>query len=485
MKKELREKRSATIAESYLAFLVLIVIAAGGAVAEFEAKICLLIPACFDMVLAYRCGYSWKETMGAIAKEIHGKASIVLLIIVIGMLSGSFMISGTVPVLVTWLGSFISPQYTLVLTFIMLSILALGIGSSFAAMGTLGVVMFNVAVAQGLPAGVAAAACITGANMGQYLSPLGISLLCAAESNKVSPNRVIKDIAAPVAISFILTVVFFFVTGMKYSAEIAGVTTTLTEMTKEIYTNFNVNILVLLPLVVAIVLSVFRLPSIPVLIGSSFLAMLMGPILHGFSLKASVGALVNGFSCSTLLPDVVVSEAFAKLMNRGGINSMNNSVIFLIFALMNVGLLSKLGVFDVIRHTAFRKTTKPGLLTLNSSVFTCVLTGATTDVFPPLIIGSHVLRKPFIEANQDPDRVAAVTLANAQWIYNVVPWSHVAVISGGFYGVALGTWVPFAVFFWLVPLALVVLSLFGIGNTKLPEGYVDTVEESEVDEVHP
>lgn len=472
----LKEKRKATVFESYLALMILVIIAAGGAVAGYEAKIMLLLPACFDMILAWRCGYSWKESMDAIAKEVYSKVSIVILIIVIGMLSGAFMVSGTVPVLVAWMGGLIAPKYTLVLTFILVAILAVGIGSSFAAMGTLGVVMFNVATAQGLPAGAAAAACICGASMGQYLSPLGISVLCAAESNKISANRVIKDISLPTIISVIITAVFFVVIGTKYSVAVSDTASSLSAISAEIYTYFRSNVLILIPLLVAIILSALRLPSIPVLLFSTILAMLMGPLLHGFELKSCIDALANGFSCGSIFKNIEVSASFASLMNRGGISSMSNSVIFLVFALMNVGLMNKLGVFEVIQRTAFKKTNNPGRLTLSSAVFTWFLTAATTDVFPPIIIGSHILRKPFMEAGQDPDRVASVTLAGAQWIYNVVPWSHVAIINGTFYGVTLGSWVPFAVFFWLIPVIQVILSLVGIGNTRLPDGYVDSVE---------
>lgn len=473
-----KEKRKATVAESLLAIFILILFAAvGNGVLGWNLNVMMMLAAGAIMVIAKICGYSYKDMGKEIAATIGDRAGILLLLLLIGALGGAFMVSGTVPVLVSWLGRIINPNLTVVLTFVLTSLEAWLVGSSFVSMGTMGVIMCALGVAQGLPIGLCAAAGICGGNFGQYLSPLGITVICAAESNKITPARVVKDMFVPTAIATVITVVYYFFMGR--STSVGSDVSSLTNLITEIDANFSSNILIVVPFVVAVVLSLMKFPSVPVLILSIISALLIGVGVQGYSLGDCIGAIYSGYSTEVFLPGVELSAQITSLLNRGGIAGMTSSMVFLTFALVCIAVMGQIGVFDNIQKIMFKKTENPGLLTLTTALYSLVLGAATTDVFPPMIICSQTARKPFIEAGQDPDRVASVSLGPAQWVYNVVPWSHVAIINGAFFGVALGEWVPFAIFLWLIPLAQVILSFLGIGNKPLPDGYVDTVRSGD------
>ena len=172
-KKSLRIQRRPSLAETGITILfMLAALIVLYAVIGMDLKITLLLVLVFNVFMAWRCGVSFKAMEKAIGDRIGSLAFFMLVLLGIGFLIGTFLCSGTIPVLVVWLVELINPKIVLLLCLVLPSILALAVCSSFAAMGTLGIIMFSVATMVGIPPAMAAAACICGANFGQYFSPL-------------------------------------------------------------------------------------------------------------------------------------------------------------------------------------------------------------------------------------------------------------------------------------------------------------------------
>lgn len=470
--KEKKARRMPSIAEAYgtIAFM-LVVVGVGNGYLKLDLKMMLIVCTAFNMVMAAVCHNTWNDIQDGIVRKITSMGGCFLILLGIGFLVGTFMMSGTLPVLVSWLAALISPKYIMVLSFVLVGILSLAIGSSFAAMGTLGVVMFSVANVQGLPIGPSAAAVICGAWLGQYISPVADVVNCAASANKISTNQYMRDMSLPCGISAAITLVFFFVIGLQHGAASAEGLAGVQAFIADVQSNFNTTVLVVLPLILAIVLSVLKVNTIVVLFGSGFLALLLGVVLQGFAFTTCIGAAYSGFTTDIFLPGRELTAELASLLNRGGIFSMADSVVFLLCALACVGTLDVIGVFDVVQETLFRDTRSAGKLNLIATLAMLLFGLCTADPYPPAIVGADLLKKPFVKAGYDPRKAAVISQACGLLTTMCLPWSFCAWYSGNIYGATLGQFFPYAILFPLVPIVCVVLSFVGVGNPKLPADY--------------
>lgn len=410
--KVMKAKRKPSVAEAYLTILVMLVVIGGGAgVLGMDLKMMLIICTVFNMLMAKLCGNTYKDMEAGIVRKITDMGGCFLILMGIGFLVGTFMMSGTLPVLVSWLAGLISPNIIIVLSFVLCGVLSVCIGSSFAAMGTLGVVMFSVANVQGLPVGPTAAAVICGSWLGQYISPVADVVNCAASCNKITTNQYMKDMMLPVGISTVITLIFFVVIGMTYGGNaspeaLAGVQSFI----NDVKVNFNTSVVVILPLLMAIVLSLLKVNTVLVLFGSGFLALILGVLVQGFDAAACIGAAYSGFTTATFFPGVEMTAELSSLLNRGGIFSMGDSVLFLFCALACVGTMDVVGVFDVVQETLFRETKSAGKLTLISTLAMLLFGLCTADPYPPAIVGADLLKKPYVKAGYDPRKAAVVSM---------------------------------------------------------------------------
>lgn len=469
MSKEKRQRKP-TRAEALICIIfMLIALAVGNGVMGFDLKIMLVVCTAFNMVMAARCGISWEDMQSGIVKKITAMAPCMLILLGIGFIVGTMMLSGTIPLLVSWLARLINPKYCIVLSFVLLCIEAEAVGSSFAAMGTLGVVMMSVASVQGLPLGIAAAAIISGANFGQYFSPVADVLNCVATANDMTPYEFMKDMARPIGITTAITVIFYFICGMKGGGAGADAMDNVTLFIQEVQANFNTNPVLIFPLALAIALCVLKVPTVIVLFGSGFVALIMGCIFQGNDLSASLSASYSGYSAEVFLPNAEISEVLSTLVNRGGMFSMADSIVFLICIVACVGLFDVLGVFEAIQDILFRNVKSIGGVTLRAHIAMILFTMCAADIYPPLLVSKDLLAKPFREQGYEPKRAAIIAMACGQLCSYFLPWSFLAVYSANLFGVTIGEYVKYAIFFPLLPIVIIVLSYLGIGNQKLKE----------------
>ena len=469
-KKEKQKKlhRAPTVFEAVFTIVCMIaVIGIGNGVLKFDLKMMLVVCTAINMLMAWRCHASWQEVQDGIVAKITSMGGCFLILLGIGFLIGSCMISGTMPLLVSWLAGLISPKYCLVLSFILLSILAVAIGSSFAAMGTLGVVMFSVADLQGIPVGMAAAAVICGSWFGQYISPVADVVNCAAQINEMSTYDLIKDMIKPLGIATVITIIWFFVLGLNNTGYSADSMEKVNAFVADVNANFNTNPILILPIVLAIVLSIMKLPTVLVLFGSGFLALIMGVIFQGYPIADVISGAYQGFSSDVFLQGVELSNELTTLVNRGGMFSMADGMFFLFCALACVGTLDVIGVFDVIQKLIFRDIKNPGVLNLVSMLAILLFGVVTADPYPPVIISRDLLKEPFEKAGYDSKKAGIISLCGCLLTTMFLPWSFCAYYSGNVYGVTIGQFIPYAILFPLMPIIVVVLSFLGIGNKKL------------------
>lgn len=456
MDKKEKAVRAPSTFEAYSTIVVMIlVIGIGASVFDANIKVLLVICAAFNLLLAFRCGYTWEKIEEKIGETVGGLSGTIVIMLGIGFVISTWMFSGTAPALVYWLGSLISPKIIIVLSFILTGIMSMAIGSSFATMGTLGIVMFSAGIAQGIPAGVMAAAVICGANVGQYLSPLADCVSYNAGINKISIYKHIKLLTIPVAAGTLLTVVFYVICGMKFTSSGIVSFQAVEALRNEISANFEINILCLLPLIVAVALCFLKTPPALALFSSGFIAIIVGVITQKFSFLSGLEAAWSGFD-SNILNNEALSEEIIAFLNRGGSYSMADSVLFMVIAMITMEILGGIGVFEVVRESLFKNVTNSRHLTITTAVFSSIFTIITTNSWTSCAVTTEAMRDSYHKAGFSAGSVSAVTAACTYMVEQFLPWAFLAIYSASVFGVTVGDYVPWAVFFPFVAVITVI-----------------------------
>ena len=258
----IRTPRKLSVAETYItiAFMLCALIVLY-AIVGWDLKITLLLVLAFNVFMGWRIGTPFKNN-GKIHRRSYWQFGVLYAGIV-----GNWFSHGNVYLFRYHsrfnflVGTMCFPSIVLLLCLILPSILSVAVISSFATLGTLGIIMFSVATMCGVPPGLAAAACICGANFGQYFSPLGDTTNLCAQVNGISIQRFMKGFSIPFGISFVITAIVFFILGNMYVSG-SGTGSDIAVITDWVHANFNTSVLVLLPFVVAIVLALLKVHAI-------------------------------------------------------------------------------------------------------------------------------------------------------------------------------------------------------------------------------
>lgn len=464
--KQPREKRQATLAESLIIIVfMLLVLCFGSGVAGINVRVCLVVCIFFDIFMAWRMGHSWADCMPTIASKIGPLSTLFLILLGIGFVIGTWMMSGTVPVVVAWMAKAINPKLTIMLTFLFCAVLASAIGSNFTTGGTIGLVMFNVAMVQGLPPVVAAAAAASGSAFGSYLSPVADQPNNCASVCGYKTNDVIKELALPVGIAVVITCVVYFFIGLRGNADI-DVAAQTADLTNAVFSSYSGNIVILLPVLVVVLLSFTSLPSFVTLFASGTTAALVGIFVQGFTFKDATTVAWSGFKGSMLGEEVL--PMLSSLVSRGGMSSMLEGVIFIFLCVICTSMMSYLGCFEFLGKV-FGSFKSIGGLNVFSNLYVMLCALVTADMAPVHVIVSETVMEPYAKLGYSPKKAMAVSIAASRWITLCLPWSFPAVYMATLYDQSVVSMIPAAIFHPLVIVAQIVLTYIGIGNKKLSQ----------------
>lgn len=464
-----RKRREPSVFEAYFSVgALLALVGIGNGVFKFDLKTMLVLAAGIFLIIAFLCGATWDEINKGIVDKIAFMGSLFIILLGIGFLIASLIVSGTVPVLVSYLAALISPRYCLVLSFLITSVISFVTGSSFCTMGTVGVILFQVAVMQGTDIGIAAAAVICGSWIGNYSSPVSDIINCLALDYEMSTMSLMKELVQPYGLAMIITTVWFYVLGMG-SESTSGSTEAMGQVFSfidEVQSNFNMSPVLLFPILLVIVLSALKIPTIIVLFGTGMISLFMGVAFQGYSVGDVLGAGFSGFSSDVFLPGVQLSEEMSMMINRGGMISMGDSLVFMFCILTCIGIMDVIGVFKVIDRTVFAYARTPVKLTW-VTMFMSMLFGAVTgNDFATIILSRDLFADPYRKAGVELKGAAIITLTGVIISTMCLPWSFCADYSANIYGVRVFEYVPYSLWFLILPVMVLVFRFIEMRKRK-------------------
>ncbi|HAA17216.1 MAG TPA: sodium:proton antiporter, partial [Cytophagales bacterium] len=303
-------------------------------------ELVFLLAACFSIGHLLIIGYPWKAIEGAILQKITKGFPAVLILFAIGIIIGAWMVSGTIPMLVYWGIRLIDPRYLYALAFFIPILFSLMTGTSWGSVGTIGVVIIGVGQTVQADLGIVAGAIIGGAYFGDKLSPLSDSTNLAAIATEVPLYTHIRSMLYTTLPSALVAFIVFTIMGWVRPAAMTEVNSPeVTAILTELDRLFRFNVLLLLPPLVVLVGSLKRWPTLPVLLGSAVLAILIGLIFQPYGLSNTLLCLVRGFHTDMAAGSLTVSETVQNLVNRGGMYQLNEAIMFTLMVYLFIGSL--------------------------------------------------------------------------------------------------------------------------------------------------
>ncbi|WP_053073858.1 Na+/H+ antiporter NhaC [Bacillus sp. LL01] len=383
----------------------------------------------------------------------------ILLFILIGILIGVWMLSGTIPTFIYYGGQLISAQLFLPSVFIITAVIGISIGSSFTTTATVGVAFIALGTGMGFNPAIVAGAIISGALLGDKMSPLSDTTNIASAVCKVDLFEHIRHMLwTTIPAAIICLVVFSFMSNGANSGSSVGEFADLPAVLKA---EGLVSIWALLPAVVMFVVALKRVPAIFVMMVGIITGAVMAFILQpGINVAQLMDVMQNGYIGET------GDEAMDSILSKGGIQSMMWSVSLVLLTLSMGGLIQQLRVMERLLEMVQKFISTTGKLILATVVTAIGVNVTVGEQYMSIILTGQAFEKEYEKQGIASKNLARV-LEDAGTVINpLIPYGVSGVFMAGVLGVPVLDYLPFALFCLVSPLLSLFYGFTGISIKK-------------------
>ncbi|MEG1642008.1 MAG: Na+/H+ antiporter NhaC [Synergistaceae bacterium] len=410
-----------------------------------------------------------------------------LILYTVGILIGVWILSGVVPSMIYYGFMILSPSIFLFATLIICTISSLATGSSWGTSGTIGIALMGIASGLGIPAPVTAGIIISGGYCGDKLSPLSDTTNLAPAVAGADLFEHIKAMFYTTIPTYIIVAIITLVLGLKYGSgtiDMSKIEAMQMLMDKE----FNISFITLLAPLSVLFLSAIKKPALPSLWVGIFVAVVIA-FFNGTGIKEILGIMQNGYVpqlCAEIAkvadkaPELTAtiakynlpispeslsyaSKSLVKLMERGGLQSMNWTVTLILAAFVFSAVMESCGYFEVILKSAVAKVKSTvGLITITlTSGVLCNIFFA--DQYLSIALAGRMYKQSFDDLGLHPRMLSRSLEDSATLTSALVPWNTCGAYQAGVLGVATFEYLPYAFFNYLNVFVAIIVTYFGFG----------------------
>lgn len=464
--------RKPTFVEAIIPLVAMVLILGiGYGYLRLPTQALLIMAAAVSAVIAMRVGLTWQQMFEGIAERFVSSLTSMFVMICVGGLIASWMISGTIPLMIYYGVKIINQQYLFVTAFLVTAVISTFTGTSFGSAGTAGVAIMGVAYALGLPLEIAAGAVISGAVFGDKLSPLSDTTILAPIAAGADLYDHIKHLLYTTGAATILSLIVFTVVGMRIPANDMANPQTVTAVLTNLETLYNLTPILLIPPVIVFWGAYVKKPTIPILLLSSLVALVLGVIFQDFSVKTAVTAFVNGFNVN-LIPlvaakKVTVVKEIATLLNRGGMMGMMSTILLILCAFSFAGIFSKAGCIEVIIEKMLSSINSVGNLiasTVASTLFMSIVTGSS---YLAILIPGEMFKATYAKWNLAPKNLSRTLEDAGTCAVPIVPWAIAGTYMANTLGVPTLSYMPWAILCYSSFVFAIIFGYTGFSIAKL------------------
>ena len=400
----------------------------------------------------------WKNILKTISKNISSTTSAIIILLLIGSLTGTWLISGVVPAMIYYGLQILNPDFFLLASCIICAIVSLASGSSWSTIATIGIALIGIGQVLGISEGLIAGSIISGAYFGDKMSPLSDTTNLAAAMASSDLFSHIKYMMYTTIPSFVITLIIFFFIGLSIETT---TTQNINELLISLNSKFNINIFLFLVPILVVALIIKKTPAIPALMAGVALGALFAIVFQPQIIKElSQTDILNIKSYYRVIIDSIASDIqintenklMNNLLNSGGMKGMLSTIWLVICAMSFGGAMQETGLLKRISEPVIQYAKTTGSLIATTSG-TCIFFNLTTaDQYLSIVVPGKMFEDSFKNKGLAPENLSR-TLEDSGTVTSVlIPWNTCGAAQSAVLGVATLTYLPFCFFNLISPL---------------------------------
>jgi NhaC family Na+:H+ antiporter len=476
------EKKQATLLQALIPILALIalltlnVVVFGSDAIGGANQIVLLLAAGVAGLVAWQLGYTYEEINDSIVRSISSAMAAIIILLTIGSLSGTWLLSGIVPAMIYYGLKILNPTIFLFAAAIVCAIVSVATGSSWSTIATVGIALLGIGQALDLPEGVVAGAIISGAYFGDKMSPLSDTTNLAPAMAGTDLFTHIRYMAYTTVPSLIITLIIFLVWGFTFDT--AATQTDSNEVLVALESAFNLTPWLFVVPALVIFMIIKRVPAAPALLIGALLGGLFAVIfqpnvvnqvsgIEGDYLKSSFVAVMNALS--TTIHVQTDNAEINDLLTGKGMYGMLNTVWLIICAMIFGGVMESCGLLKRIADEIIRLAKSTGSLVTSTAV-TCLFFNVTaSDQYMAIAVPGRMYADTYRKRGLKPE-VLSRTLEDSGTVTSVlVPWNTCGATQAGVLGIATVVYAPYTFFCIISPLMTILFAYLNIKIRRLDD----------------
>ena len=432
-------------------------------------QIALLLSAGIAGIIAIRQGKNWISIRNQIISSISTAMPAMLILLLIGSLAGTWLISGVVPALILYGLEKLNAKIFLLAAVIICALVSVAPGSSWSTIATIGIALLGIGKALGMPEPVVAGAIISGAYFGDKVSPL-------SDTTNLAPAMAGTDLFTHIRYMFyttipslVITLVIFTIMG--FSGSHALYPSDVDEVARSISTTFHITPWLLLVPVLLIIIILKKVPPIPslligTLLGGAFSIIFQPQIISGISENLNNYAEQSYVTVmKSIFGEINIhseNKIVDELLHTSGMAGMLNTIWLILSAMVFGGVMESGGLLKRITISIISLTRSTGSLVL-STVVSCIFFNVTaSDQYLAIVVPGRMYSDTYDKHKLKPE-VLSRTLEDAGTMTSVlVPWNTCGATQSRVLGVSTFSYLPYCFFNLISPVMTVMMAYLNI-----------------------
>ena len=435
----------------------------------------LLIGGAIAGIIGFFYKVKYDTMLEKIAENLQSVTGALLILLFVGALAGTWLISGIIPAMIYYGLQILHPSIFLPACIVICAIISLATGSSWTTSATVGIALIGIGKVLGIPLGMVAGAVISGAYFGDKLSPLSDTTNLAPAMAGGELFSHIRYMSLTTIPSIVITLIVFLI--LSLTQETTGQADTITLMAA-INEKFTINGWLFLVPATVIVLIVKKSPPliallVGTLMGGVFALLFQSDILleitqsNILTSEVAYRAIMDAISVST---EITTSNALLNdLFTSGGMEGMLGTIWLIICAMSFGGIMDAIGALERISN-ALLNWAQTTFQLFASTVASCLAINLTaSDQYLSIVIPGKMFTKAYKDRKLAPENLSR-TLEDSGTVTSVlIPWNTCGAYQSGVLGVGVGEYFVYAIFNWISPFMTLLYAAFDIKIKALKE----------------
>lgn len=403
-------------------------------------------------------GYGFMEILKMMYKGLSKNIVVFFILSMIGILIGIWKIGGIIPTMLYYSFGIINKKIFLLSAFIISSIISLLMGTSSGTVSTTGIVLIGLGSSMGFPIEVTAGAVVSGAFVGDRSSPISsvMGVISVHTETKIHEN--FKHFWGTMSLGMTSAVIFYFIIGLLFKGydNTLGTSEPYRQLLSQL---FHISPWLMLPPVILIGFSVFRIPTIYSMAMSIGISVVFSVLFQRISLLEIIKAAFLGYN-------PVVPTEYMGVLSGGGIVSFKTMLIVLVCATSLNGIFEGTGIIETIISPFLNKINNSRdlqlftiVLSISSAFFIC-------NQIISVIIPAGVLLKRYKDMNIENKDFARLLADSGIMASSIIPWNTSALMPASIMGVSVASYLPYAFLGYIMPIIAAVNVLYCSNKRK-------------------